>query len=155
MSEAQAAVALMSLEDFPENQKKNEGLFQQYEERLAMIPGLTLVKPAGVSFSNCQYLVCRVDEDAFGLSRNQLVEVLRAENVLARRYFYPGAHRSIPYAQSFPQYLDRLPNTDALCQTCIQFPIGALVSGQDAEVVCDILATAHELAGEVRSPRGK
>lgn len=155
MSEAQAAVALMSLEDFPENQRNNETLYRLYEARLAAIPGLTLVKPAGVTFSNCQYLVCRVDERVFGVPRDLLVDVLRAENILARRYFYPGVHRSIPYVHTLPQYLDRLPNTDQLCATSIQFPVGALVSDKDAGIVCDVLARAHELAREVRARNGK
>ena len=39
---------------------------------------------------NYQYMIMEVDEAAAGLSRDDLVHVLQAENVLARRYFYPG-----------------------------------------------------------------
>lgn len=151
MSEAQAAVALMSLDDFPSNQKNNEALYWLYETQLKTIPGLHLVKPAGVSFSNYQYLVCRVDEREFGLPRDLLIDILKAENVVARRYFYPGVHRSIPYAQELPQYLDSLPNTDSLCASCIQFPIGALVSAQGVERICNILGRAHQASAEIRS----
>lgn len=151
MSEAQAAIALMSLEDFSANQKNNEALYGLYEARLEAIPGLHLVRPAGVSFSNFQYLVCRVDERQFGLPRDVLIEILKAENVVARRYFYPGVHRSIPYVQELPLYLDRLPTTDALCDSIIQFPIGALVSAQAVERICKILLRAHQAAAEIRS----
>lgn len=155
MSEAQAAIALMSLEDFPENQKNNEALYRLYETRLSGIPGLHLVKPTGVSFSNYQYLVCRVDESEFGLSRDLLIDILKAENVAARRYFYPGLHRTIPYAQEFPQYLDCLPNTDSLCASCIQLPIGALVSAQNIEHICNILIRAHQASAEILSRHEK
>jgi len=151
MSEAQAAIALMSLEDYPVNQKNNETLYRLYETRLAKIPGLHLVKPTGVSFSNYQYLVCTMDEREFGLSRDLLIDLLKAENVVARRYFYPGVHRSVPYMQELPQYLNRLPNTDKLCSTCIQFPIGALVDAQGVERICDILKSAHLASEEIRS----
>lgn len=150
MSEAQAAIALMSLEDFPANQKNNEILYRLYETQLKAIPGLHLVKPAGVSFSNFQYLVCRVDEREFGLPRDLLIEILKAENVVARRYFFPGVHRSIPYAQELPSYQDRLPNTDALCASIIQLPIGALVSAQAVERMCNILLKAHQAAEAIR-----
>jgi len=149
MSEAQAAIALMSLEDFPENQRNNESLYRLYEKHLALIPGLNLVKPAGVSFSNYQYLVCTMDEQEFGLPRDLLIELLKAENVIARRYFYPGVHRSIPYMQELPQYLESLPNTDKLCATCIQFPIGALVSTEAVERICEILANAHSTSAAI------
>lgn len=149
MSEAQAAIALMSLDDFPENQKKNEALYSLYEAQMQKIPGLYLLKPAGVSFSNYQYLVCRVDEDEFGMKRDLLINVLKAENVIARRYFYPGLHRSIPYVQELPQYLDSLPNTDILCASCIQLPIGAFVSAQSVERICEIINQAHQFSAEI------
>jgi len=150
MSEAQAAIALMSLEDFPANQKNNEVLYYQYEAHLKTIPGLHLVRPTGVSFSNYQYLVCSVDEHQFGLSRDLLIDLLKAENVIARRYFYPGLHRTIPYASQLPEHLHRLPNTDSLCASCIQFPIGALVSAQSVDRICKILDKAHQSAAEIR-----
>jgi dTDP-4-amino-4,6-dideoxygalactose transaminase len=149
MSEAQAAIALMSLEDFPVNQKNNETLYRLYGTQLKNIAGLKLIKPDGVSFSNYQYLVCVVDEREFGLSRDLLIELLKAENVVARRYFYPGVHRSIPYVNELPQYLNSLKNTDSLSETCIQFPIGALVTAEGVERICDILNRAHQASAEI------
>lgn len=149
MSEAQAAVALMSIEDFPANQRNNQALHRLYEVLLAAIPGLQMVKPTGVSFSNYQYAVCRVDECEFGLSRDLLIALLKAENVNAQRYFYPGLHRCVPYVQELPQYQDRLHNTDSLCALCIQLPIGALVSAQDVERICNILFRAHQASTEI------
>lgn len=151
MSEAQAAVVLMNLEDFPTNQKNNEGLYRLYEKLLEDIPGIYPVKPTGVTFSNYQYLVCCVDEHEFGLPRNLLIELLKAENVIARRYFYPGLHRSLPYVNELPDYQNRLPNTDSLCASCIQFPIGALVTIQDVEQICSILRRAHSASVEILS----
>ena len=150
MSEAQAAIALMGLEDFPANQKNNETLHRLYEVRLAAIPGLRLVKPTGVNFSNYQYAVCRVDEHEFGLSRDLLIALLKAENVGAQRYFYPGLHRSVPYAQELPQYLERLPNTDRICASSIQLPLGALVSDQAVELICNILLRVHHASPAIR-----
>lgn len=154
MSEAQAAVALMSLEDFPANQKNNEGLYQCYEKLLEEVPGIYLIKPVDVTFSNYQYLVCSVDEHEFGISRDLLIELLKAENVIVRRYFYPGLHRSLPYDHELSHYQNRLPNTDSLCASCIQFPIGALVTAQDVERICNILLGAHHAAAEIRSKYG-
>lgn len=150
MSEAQAAVALMSLEDFPTNQKNNAALYRIYEEQLKTIPGVHLVRPTGVSFSNFQYVVCELDEREFGLSRDLLIEILRAENVLARRYFYPGLHRTMPYCSQLPPYRDRLPNTDRLCASCFQLPIGALVKATDIERICGILMKAHHCSSQIR-----
>ena len=98
---------------------------------------------------------CRGGEYEFGLSRDLLVDILKAENVIARRYFYPGLHRSIPYVQELPQYLDGLPVTDKLCSSVIQLPIGALVTPQDVECICDIIDRAHKYSSEIRSRHEK
>lgn len=143
MSEAQAAIALMSLEDFPANQQNNTVQFQAYAAGLRGIPGITLTQPGGVSFSNYQYLVCSIDSNGFGLTRDRVMELLKAENVLARRYFHPGIHRSIPYAEQFPAYLTRLPQTDALCASSIQLPIGALLTLDDIARICELLRRAQ------------
>jgi dTDP-4-amino-4,6-dideoxygalactose transaminase len=150
MSEAQAAIALMSLQDFPANQKNNAAMYELYAARLATVPGVCFARPLGVTFSNCQYVVCQIDAREFGMSRDLLIDLLKAENVLARRYFYPGLHRSIPYASELPQYVDRMPNTDRLCASCIQFPIGALVSTEDVERICDLVVRAHQAAAAIR-----
>lgn len=154
MSEAQAAIALMSLEDFPLNQANNAALHCAYAARLRDIPGIELTEPVGVSFSNYQYLVCTVNEEQFGLSRDRLLELLVAENVLARRYFYPGVHRSLPYTDDFPQFRERLPHTDRLCASCIQLPLGALVKLEYVERICDILARAHRAAPDIQAGEG-
>lgn len=147
MSEAQAAIALMSLEDFPENRQNNEMLFNQYENGLNNIPGINLLRPPVVSLSNYQYVVCEVDEKRFGLSRDQLIDVLKAENVIARRYFYPGAHRTIGYESSKAN----LPVTEKLCSTCIQLPIGAMVDKDKVEKICDLISKAQNLASSLKA----
>lgn len=151
MSEAQAAIALLSLDDFPQNQKNNQTLFRKYEEGLRDIPGLRLVPPAGVTLSNYQYAVCEVDENMFGLSRDQLIAVLKAENVNARRYFYPGVHRTVGFQSVTRKWADELPVTERLCASCIQFPIGAMVDGKAVDTICEIIDNSQRHSNMLNS----
>ena len=75
------------------------------------------------------------------VSRDNLLDVLWAENVLARRYFYPGSHRMEPYHYDFPDAHRRLPNTDRLSRSVLALPTGTAV-GPD------------EIRGEVGAVRG-
>lgn len=151
MSEAQCAIALMSLEDFSMNRQNNETLHRLYETRLKNIPGLQLIEPGGVSFSNYQAVVCSIDEREFGMALDLLITLLKAENVNARRYFYPGLHRSLPYVRELPRYPERLSLIDNLSASCIQLPIGALVSPYSVERICNILFKANRASAEIRS----
>jgi len=107
------------------------------------------VRAHGVEQTNWQSLVCRIDEQTFGMSRDELLAVLKAENVNARRYFYPGIHRSVPYVNDFPQYVDALPETDRLCASLMQLPIGALVPLEKIAAICGLIADAQHHAASI------
>ena len=154
MSEAQAAVGLMSLEDFPRILARNRQLHERYQAGLAHVPGLQLVRPSGVDTTNYQYLVTRIDASRFGLTRDQLLAVLKAENINVRRYFHPGMHRALPYVDELPWYRDALPATDLLCHTSLQFPLGALVSDDTVDRICARVAAAHANAARIRAALG-
>lgn len=147
MSEAQAAIGLVSLDNFSNIVARNEELFELYRNGLARISGLRLLAPVNVSRSNFQSAVVEVDEAELGLSRDLLLEVLRAENIIARRYFFPGAHRCIPWVKR--NSVPALPNTDLLCRTLIQLPLGALISKCDVETVCTLLGVIRERAADI------
>ena len=143
MSEAQAAIALASLEVIDERVANNRVIFDTYRSVLDTVPGVRLVQPSNVSRSNYQYVVIEIDDDLFGLSRDLLRSVLRAEGVRARRYFKPGIHRSVPFDTLYPQYVEALPVTDRLCDTVLQLPIGALGTTEDAERIGSLICDAH------------
>lgn len=148
MSEAQAAVALMSLADLEDNRHHNETIYLDYHKQLASIPGIKLVQPTGVTRSNYQYLVCELNPESFGLTRDQVIAVLQAENIIARRYFYPGCHRSLEFFDDEPV---SLPATEALCDVCLQLPIGAKVDSKVVTGICTILKNAQQHALKLRA----
>jgi dTDP-4-amino-4,6-dideoxygalactose transaminase len=92
-----------------------------------------------------------VDETRAGISRDDLLRVLHAENVLARRYFYPGCHRMEPYRSTFPQTGRQLPNTERLTQRVISLPNGTAISADEVTAVCEIIRFAVNNAAEVRA----
>jgi len=96
MSEAQAAIGLLNLENIDDIIERNRRLHQCYRDGLQSLPGLTVRVPTHADKSNWQYLILDVSPDEFGLSRDQLHAVLQKEGVIARRYFNPGTHRCPP-----------------------------------------------------------
>jgi dTDP-4-amino-4,6-dideoxygalactose transaminase len=151
MSEAQAALALMSLDDLSTNRSRNDRLRRTYLNGLASIPGVQVMEPSAVVTSNGQYLVCEIDPEQFGLSQDSLLTVLKSEGVAARRYVFPGAHRTVPYSTTHPRYRDALPSTDAICARVLQLPVGSLVREDDAARVSQLIRDAHAFAPELRS----
>ncbi|SFU79266.1 dTDP-4-amino-4,6-dideoxygalactose transaminase [Paenacidovorax caeni] len=151
MSEAQAAIALMSLKGFPSILERNRALFAAYEAGLQSVQGLRLLRPAAVNRTNYQYVVCEIDAGVFGLDRDQLHAVLRAENILARRYFYPGIHRCMPYREQFPSAPADLPVTEVLCSRVLQLPIGQAVDEAAVARITAVVRAAQTNAQLVRA----
>ena len=92
-----------------------------------------------------------MDEATAGISRDDLVRVLHAENVLARRYFYPGCHEMEPYRSYFPHAGLLLPETERLTQRVMSLPTGTAVGPEEIEVVCAIIRLAVENSRELAS----
>ncbi|NDU85525.1 MAG: aminotransferase class I/II-fold pyridoxal phosphate-dependent enzyme [Ferrovum sp.] len=143
LSEAQAAIALMNLDDFHTHQAHNCALRAAYIRGFSSgIEGVTLHEPLGVIQSNWQQLIVIIDPLVYGLSRDQLLEVLAAENVYARRGFPQGVHLGAA---------GNLPNASYLYASCLELPLGAQVTTMDVERLCDLLARIHCEASSLRS----
>lgn len=157
MTEICAAMGLAMLERMEDIRRTNQANFEAYYEAVSGIPGISMIPPSSsLTKSNWQYAVLTVDERLFGLTRDELLSVLEAENVLARRYFHPGCHRMLPYSRQFPNKGRRLPVTESLSERVLVLPTGEAVDGTVARFVAMIISKAHESAGEIRkmSERG-
>jgi dTDP-4-amino-4,6-dideoxygalactose transaminase len=91
-----------------------------------------------------------VDEQRAGLDRDGFLRVLQAENVAARRYFFPGVHRMEPYRTIDPDAGARLPNTERLVRRVLCLPTGTAVGEDDVAAVCGLLRFARDQAAEIR-----
>jgi len=149
MSEVCAAMGLTNLESLDGLIECNRRNYLNYRREFAGIAGLRLLVYDERHRSNYQYVVATVGDDA-ALTRDELMEVLHAENVLARRYFYPGVHRMEPYRSSFPDAHLQLPHAEAVCRQVLVLPTGTSVSGEDIARICEVMRVALANAVPVR-----
>jgi len=140
MNEVCAAMGLTNLEALSSFVDVNTRNYRAYAAGLASIPGVELIPYSETERSNHQYVVVEVDATSAGLSRDQLHSVLTAQNVLARRYFYPGCHAMEPY-RSRPLSAP-LPQTERLTSRTLSLPTGTAVDVSDIRVICDLIGTA-------------
>jgi dTDP-4-amino-4,6-dideoxygalactose transaminase len=150
MTEVCAAMGLTSLESVAEFMAVNRRNHLAYSRGLSGIPGVSLMPYDETEASNWQYIVLEVDAGGTGLTRDELVEVLMAENVLARRYFFPGCHRMEPYRSYFPHAALVLPETEKLCRRVMVLPNGTSVNEEAISRICEVIATAVSNASAVR-----
>ena len=150
MTEICAAMGLTSFEAMEEIVAANRRNYEAYREGLRGLPGISLNEYDSGERRNYQYIVVKVDETRAGLNRDELVAVLKAQNVLARKYFWPGCHRMEPYKSFFPAAHLLLPHTEKLAAQIMVLPTGTAISEADAMLVCGIVRSAIARADEVR-----
>ena len=148
MTEASAAMGLTNLESLPVFLAANLLNYNVYCQGLEGLPGVRMLQYDTSEKRNYQYIVLEIDQSQALLTRDQLRDILWAENVLARRYFYPGCHRMQPYASSMPDVGSRLPITERLASRVLVLPTGTAVSDEQIEIICEILRFAVSHGGD-------
>jgi dTDP-4-amino-4,6-dideoxygalactose transaminase len=150
MNEMSAAMGLSSLESIDEFIKVNCRNYNLYREHLVGITGVRLLPYETNDKSNYQYIVLEVDEGKASLARDHLQEVLILENILARRYFYPGCHRMEPYRSYFPHAKLLLPETERLAQRVLLLPTGTAIGPREINQISQVIRLAMSNGDEVR-----
>lgn len=140
MSEISAAMGLTGLESLEDFISINYRNYKQYQEELSGTRGLELIYYQEDERRNYQYIVLEIEEDIVGVSRDELVKILQANGILARRYFYPGCHRMEPYRADY----QRLDATEELCKKVLALPTGSTVSEAEIRRICEIIKSVKE-----------
>ena len=144
MTEIAAAMGLTNLEQIDDFVAINRTNYDAYQAGITGIPGLSLLEYDSSERNNYQYIVLDVDPD-FPVARDQIVKTLHAENVLARRYFWPGCHQMEPYRSCYPHAGLVLPSTKRIAEGVIVLPTGSAIR---VDQVLGILSVLRVIGSE-------
>lgn len=142
MVEVCAAMGLTNLDYIDTVIDANRRNHDAYAAALADIEGVRLLSFDTTSQNNFQYVVLEVTEGG-AVRRDAILAALHAENVLARKYFWPGCHRMKPYRDLFPNAGVMLGHTQDVADRVIVLPTGTTLP----EGAPDLIATVVRHAG--------
>jgi dTDP-4-amino-4,6-dideoxygalactose transaminase len=142
MSEVCGAMGLTSLEAMRDIVDVNKRNYLAYREELRSVAGVSVIGYDPEEKNNYQYVVIEVDPDVCARNRDEIVEALHAENVIARKYFWPGCHRMEPYRTTQPDVWKSLPETERVAARVIVLPTGQTVDEATVRRVCGIIKKA-------------
>jgi dTDP-4-amino-4,6-dideoxygalactose transaminase len=142
MSEVCAAMGLTNLEAMDDIVAVNRRNYLAYCDGLRSVAGVSVIQYDQAERNNYQYMVIEVDPDACPRSRDEIVDALHAENVIARKYFWPGCHRMEPYRTTQPDVWQRLPETERVAARVVVLPTGQAVDEATVERICGVIKRA-------------
>lgn len=141
MTEVSAAMGLTNLRGLESFIAINKRNYECYQRELADVRGLSLLSHDGREACNYQYVIVELAPSC-PVSRDHVIQVLHAENILARRYFWPGAHRMEPYRSHYPHAGLMLPNTRFVADRVIVLPTGPALDAEGIRSIAAVLRTA-------------
>jgi dTDP-4-amino-4,6-dideoxygalactose transaminase len=138
MVEICAAMGLTNLDVTDQIVRENQSNHSAYKSALQGISGISLLDYDTAEKNSHHYIVLEVDESC-PATRDEIVAALQAENILARKYFWPGAHMMQPYGALFPHAKLTLPNTEKIARRVIVLPNGNKMSKSDIQVIASVV----------------
>lgn len=138
MAEINAALGLAQLPYFNDVLSERARVDSMYRKRLANVPGILVPSPeVGVS-QNYSYFPIKVDA-SFRMTRDELFEKFRSENIVVRRYFYPLITDFEVYKdellESNPKYLR---NAKLAAEQILCLPIYPDLTNEQVHRICDV-----------------
>jgi dTDP-4-amino-4,6-dideoxygalactose transaminase len=134
MIEVCAAMGLANLGGFDEVVAINRRNHAAYRKALADLPGITVLDYDPLEQNSHHYVVIEVGE-ACPATRDRIIEALHAENILARKYFWPGCHRMQPYRELYPHAGLLLPHTEAVANRVVVLPNGETLDAAHIDAI--------------------
>lgn len=150
MSEFHGWLGLTSLRMLDENLEQRRRLVKHYMGRLESLPGIRFQRITPGGESNWVYFSILVDPDAFGLTADELMAAMKAENIQTRRYYSPPLHRQRVYVDSARLYEGRLPNTERVASRALTLPLFSHMTTAQVDAVCLAVERIHDRRGAVR-----
>lgn len=123
MIEVCAAMGLANLDGFDGTIEANRRNHAAYKQALAGIPGVGVLDYDATERNSHHYIVLEIGDECRA-NRDEIIAALQAENILARKYFWPGCHGMQPYRDLFPHAGLMLPRTLALAERVVVLPNG-------------------------------
>lgn len=137
MNEFQAAMGICNLRHINDEIEKRRQVVEHYRSRLSGVDGIKICAAQKGVKSNYGYFP--VVFDKYKYTRDEVFERLSANDIFARKYFFPltncfDCYKDYPTADA-----DRTPVAKYIAERVLTLPLYADLSIEDTDRICDII----------------
>lgn len=139
MDEIRAAFGLLNLKLVDEAIRQRKEIAEKYREGLKEVEGIRYIdETPGVRY-NYSYFPVFISQKEYGLSRDELYEALKKENIYGRRYFYPLISHFSTYRGLESASKDNLPVANKIADAVLCLPIYPGLADDDLQRIISII----------------
>ncbi|UCG02028.1 MAG: DegT/DnrJ/EryC1/StrS family aminotransferase [Candidatus Heimdallarchaeota archaeon] len=136
MQEFNALIGLENLKVINRHIETRRKRAQLMKSLLNETPGLQTQKERSYVVSNYQNFPLCIEENRFGLDRDQLCSALLAENIGIRKYFYPPLHKHKSYINNSDGNRKQLNVTNDVSNRILCIPIYSDTTEEEVHKIC-------------------
>ena len=140
MDEIRSAYGLLNLKQVDSAIANRKKIAEKYKQALKDVEGIRYLEDIEGVKHNYSYFPIFIDEEKYGMTRDELYFKLKENGVLGRRYFYPLISDFSPYKSYISASKENLPIANKLADTVICLPLHAELTEVDVERVILIIA---------------
>lgn len=135
MNEFEAVMGICNLRHISEEIAKRKVIGDRFMERLEGIKGIKLIKPEeGLVWNYAYYPVIF---DGYKETRDEIMAKLEADNIFARKYFYPITNKFACYAEKYGK--THVPVAAHAADSVLTLPMYADLTLEEADRICDVI----------------
>lgn len=142
MNEFQAAMGICNLRHADEEIQKRRRVAERYRRNLSDVPGIRLCPEQDGVKSNYAYFPAVFD--GFRATRDEIFEKLKANGIVARKYFYPLTNDFACYRDLETAGKEKTPVADYVAQRILALPMYADLTEEEIDHVCGIILADGE-----------
>ncbi len=137
MNEFQAAMGICNLRHIDGEIAKRKAAVMQYRKRLGGVKGIRLCPGQPGVESNYAYFP--VVFDGYRYTRDEIFAMLKEQDIIARKYFYPLTNAVSCYADLATAGAEKTPVAKHLAERVLTLPLFADLTLADVDRICDII----------------
>lgn len=141
MSEVNAAFGLLQLRHIDGAMERRREIYRFYREKLKDVQGIRMIEEMGQVVANNSYFSIFVEE-SYPLSRDELYQKLKDNDILARRYFYPLISEFPMYRGMQSAQRSNLPIASSVSGKVICLPIYPSLADAGLERIVSVIERA-------------
>ncbi len=135
MDEVRAAFGLLNLKQVDASIERRKHITNQYQEALQNVEGISVLQELPNVRHNYSYFPIFIDENKYGISRDELYLKLKENGILSRRYFYPLISEFSTYKGLKSSKPELLPVAHKIANSVICLPIYEGLKRNELEII--------------------
>ncbi len=136
MNEFQAAMGICNLRHVDEQIEKRSKIVKRYQKYLESVKGIEIWREQEKVQSNYAYFPIVIHKE-YGISRDELYDLLVLNGIGARKYFYPLTNAFDCYKEKYD--VDRTPVAKYISERVLTLPLYAELSLDIVDRICNVI----------------